>query len=398
MRPSARFRSMAFLVGLALLGGACGGGAGSEAATTAAATSPTPTTVTSTVSTSTMMTTVATTVAGTTTTTDTMASEQPATDALIRVIWDDDGSPDGVIALMYLMAHPGIEVEALTVSVGESHPGVFAPLLTRMLALVGEDMPVAAGLESPLMGSNQFPEDWRVPTNTFWDIALPDPVRPIESVSAGQLIVDRVNTSPEPLVLFISGPLTNLADALRLDPLISSKVRQVVIMGGALNVGGNLHEGYPEMGNTTAEWNTWIDPLAAQEVLSSGIPVLLVPLDATNQVTWSRQQVAAWETTGTAHGQLAATLHRWSLGALGRDELFIWDLVAAVAIDRPDLCVSEETHLEVVTASGPEQGRVVADAAQPANAVVCLDLDAAGLREHVELVFARALSEGEVTG
>ena len=54
-----------------------------------------------------------------------------AADQMIPVIWDDDGSPDGVIALMYLMAHPNIEVKALTVSLGEAYPSVFAERLQQ---------------------------------------------------------------------------------------------------------------------------------------------------------------------------------------------------------------------------------------------------------------------------
>lgn len=94
----------------------------------------------------------------------------------IPIIWDDDGSPDGIIALVYLLRHPDIRVEGISVSCGEAHTELFAENLTRMLTRVGyTGILVAAGRETPLEGDNTFPDEWRGATDVFWEVELPDP-------------------------------------------------------------------------------------------------------------------------------------------------------------------------------------------------------------------------------
>ena len=84
--------------------------------------------------------------------------------------------------------------------------------------------------------------------------------------------------------MLTTGPLTNLADALRRDPALAERLGPVFIMGGALHVPGNLVCcGAPE-GNAVAEWNVYVDPHALNVVVESGINPSLVSLDGTNQV------------------------------------------------------------------------------------------------------------------
>ena len=74
------------------------------------------------------------------------------------------------------------------------------------------------------------------------------------------------------------GPLTNLALALEADPSIASEIDHVVVMGGAFSVPGNVHlDAHPSA--SIAEWNVYVDPVAAERVLDSAVPVTFVPLD-----------------------------------------------------------------------------------------------------------------------
>jgi len=233
---------------------------------------------------------------------------------LIPFIWDDDGSPDGVIALLYLLRHPEVNVKAITVSCGEAHPALFAQNLTRMLALLEKThIPVAAGRDVPLEGNNAFPEPWRQWSDTFWGIKLPDAGEAIQPISAAHLIVDTVKQSPEPVTIIVSGTHTNLAEALRLDATIVSKIRAMECMGGAINVPGNIENDWPDFHNRVAEWNIWIDPIAANEVFSSGIPIHLTPLDATKKVVWEKTDAAAWGKGKTPEGDLARKILEWML-------------------------------------------------------------------------------------
>jgi pyrimidine-specific ribonucleoside hydrolase len=307
----------------------------------------------------------------------------------IPLIFDDDGSPDGVIALLFLLHDPSYSVEVVTVSPGEAHPAVFAQHVARLLAAVGRlDIPVGAGRESPLEGSNAFPEPWRQASDDFWDIPLPEAARSPESLSAPQLIVETLNDSPQPMVIFLSGTHTNLAGALRLDPGIREHIREVRVMGGSVHVAGNIESDWPAIHNRVAEWNIWVDPIAARDVFTSGVPLRLVPLDGTDRVTWTETDARDWAASGSPEGALAAQVLRWMLGSWAADGVYVWDLVAAVATTDSRLCPEIPLALDIVIDPGTEQGRTVVEDGSP-NTLVCLTPDAAQLKARVAAMFAR---------
>jgi purine nucleosidase/pyrimidine-specific ribonucleoside hydrolase len=306
----------------------------------------------------------------------------------IPVIWDDDGSPDGVIALLYLLKNPQVQVEAITVSCGEAHPQLFAENLTRMLARIGRPgIPVAAGRDTPLEGHNAFPEAWRASTDIFWEAELPDVADPVESSQASLLIVNIVKNSPQPVTIFLTGNHTNLAEALKLDPSIKANIRLVEVMGGALNVPGNIASDYPDIPNWVAEWNIWVDPLAADEVFRSGIPIQLMPLDATNFVVWTEQDAAIWEGSDSPEGILASEILRWMLRSWFPEGVYAWDVVAAVDLTNPDLCIHTNQYVWVNTKGGDEQGQTLVDENKPPNMIVCVTPQETEIKNRLQEVF-----------
>ncbi|MBN1263879.1 MAG: nucleoside hydrolase, partial [Anaerolineales bacterium] len=306
----------------------------------------------------------------------------------IHLIWDDDGSPDGVIALLYLLKHPNIDVRAITVSCGEAHPAVFAENLTRMLARIEQEgIPVAAGRETPLEGDNAFPDTWRASSDTFWGIALPPAAEPLVSESAAEVVNTVLQHSMEPVTIFISGNHTNIAELLRLNPDIKSRVERFEIMGGALYVPGNIASDWPENPNQVAEWNIWVDPAAAEEIFSSGIRIQLMPLDATKHVVWTEQDAAAWEESGSPEGVLAAEILRWMLASWYPEGVFAWDLMAAVDLTNPDLCLHSNVHIRVNTQQGMEQGQTIVEDDHPSNTSACIKPSAEEIKEQVISVF-----------
>jgi len=314
----------------------------------------------------------------------------------IHLIWDDDGSPDGIIALLYFLRHPGVKVEAITVSYGQAHTRVFAALLPRMLARLGiGDIPVTVGRDRPLQGDNTFPEPWRIPTDDFWGINLP-----VTSVGRGaglhplpaaELIVKVLTESDMPMTLFVTGAHTNLAEALRLEPAIREKIAAVHVMGGALYVPGNIAAEWPEIPNQVAEWNLWSDPIAASEVFSAGLPLHLTPLDATDRVTWTREDLEAWLASGSQEGLLAAEILDWMLDHFEADfkaeGVYLWDLLTAVHTTDPDLCQKEKIHVQVVTQPGDHEGRTVVVPNRPANVVAYLEPQSAAVKSLVTEIF-----------
>jgi len=257
------------------------------------------------------------------------------------MIWDADGSPDSVIALLYFLQHPDIHVLAATVSCRQAYPEIFAKKLTQMLAMLGQKgIPVAAGRSKPLEGNHAFPEPWRGATNDFWDLDLPEVNKPTQPLPAADLIISVLNQAPRPVSLFVSGTHTNLAEALRQDPEIKYKISAVHMMGGALHVPGNIESEWPAIHNKVAEWNIWVDPVATSEVFNAGLSIHITPLDATNQVIWTQEDLDAWRTIGNPEGGLAAEILGWMLDhfrELYPEGVYLWDLLAATNATDPGI-------------------------------------------------------------
>lgn len=300
--------------------------------------------------------------------------------APIPLIFDDDGSPDGMIALLYFLQHPAIDVVAVTISSGEAHAEHFADLVSRLLAGLGYgDIPVGYGSELPLSGNNAFPDPWRASTDEFWGISLPEGNVRMQPQPATDVLLDVLNQAPEPVLVFVSGTHTNLAEALSLDPGIAGNISSIAVMGGAIHVPGNIASDWPEIDNTVAEWNIWVDPTAAQQVFNSGIPIQLVPLDGTNQVVWTPEDAALWRSSEHLTGRYAADLLSWMLNSWFPEGVYAWDLVTAIAVTDTMLCAWENLAIDVVLDPGPDQGWT-RSSENPPNAEVCLQPVATGMK------------------
>ncbi|WP_144870165.1 nucleoside hydrolase, partial [Hyella patelloides] len=301
------------------------------------------------------------------------------------LIIDDDGSQDGMTAIAYMLANPQFDVQAITISQGIARPEVFDDNVLRMLDRLGDlDIPVGVGRETPLEGNNEFPDFIRDGSDTFWSpfVPLPEETPDVETEDAVDLIIETIHNSPEPVAILATGPLTNIAEALRRDPTIIDNIEVVQIMGGAVFTEGNLPvlPDPPFSTNTAAEFNIWIDPVAAQEVLDAGekgLKIQLTPLDATNDIEFDREDYQAWLDTGTPESIIAAEFLDYALEVIQSDldPNPVWDLVAAINLSEPDFSPETPLHIDIDTESAPgdTQGATVAVADLPPNVLVSLD-------------------------
>lgn len=307
----------------------------------------------------------------------------------VPLIFDDDGSPDGVIALLYFLRNPHFDVRAVTVSQGEAHPQIFSLHISQLLSMLGkDDIPVGFGRATPLEGDNAFPEPWREASDRFFEIPLQESPAAFEARPATDVILETLSESTEPMMVFISGTHTNIAEVLRIDPEIDEKISGVYVMGGSIYVPGNIESDWPEIHNAVAEWNIWADPQAAHEVFASGIPIHLVPIDATDQVTWTEADAQTWASSAAPETVMAGNFLNWMLRSWELDAAYIWDLVAAVAATDPRLCPEVLLSLDVKIDPGPEQGQtMLVDGL--ANAWVCLDPDPGQVRALVAQILGK---------
>jgi inosine-uridine nucleoside N-ribohydrolase len=306
------------------------------------------------------------------------------------VIYDDDGSPDGTAALFYLLSDPEVSVEGIGISFGEAHPAVYIQHIARELDYLGvSDIPLGAGRGAPLAGSNEFPEWLREISDEFWGLPVPNLQKTFPVHDAAESMVSLLNHAPEPVTIFVSGPCTNLAQALRLDPAIKDHIAAVVIMGGAVHVPGNLVNLQPDSGNTVAEWNIYADPQAAAEVFESGLDVYLVPLDATDEITVGRQDTEQWRLGGATAG-FAADVYEMLFEAWGTEAAAAWDLVTAAIMVHPELCAFQPLYLEVVTGDGSSSGQTAIVLDEEPNVQACLEPDGDRIKQTLNAVFSRS--------
>ena len=202
-------------------------------------------------------------------------------------------------------------------------------------------------------------------------------------------MVSIINQSPAPVTIFVSGPSTNLAQALELDPGIKENIASIYMMGGAVYVPGNIQDFYTDNENSVAEWNIFADTQAANEMFESGINIYLIPLDATNQILVSRQDTTQWRQGGEA-ANFAADIYDSVFNNWGVEEAAIWDLLTAVIMLEPDLCVFQPLYLQVVTQVGTTSGQTKVVSGKEANIYVCLEPNVLVIRQTLNEVFSQS--------
>jgi inosine-uridine nucleoside N-ribohydrolase len=244
-----------------------------------------------------------------------------------------------------------------------------------LLALAGKDdgtIRVACGEPAPLHGTHRFPEAWRADADTALGLALPASARQALDPKPGATVLVETLEAGHASILAL-GPLTDLGRAFADHPDVVRHVDGVTIMGGAVAVAGNL-EGPPGVAaanrNTTAEWNFYVDPAAANVVLRAGAPVWLVPLDGTNHAPVTR---AFFDRLAATRRNASSTFVWEALGknvaSIERGSFFFWDPMAAAIFEDPTLCAfdvdpagtARTYRLAVVTAEGTESGRIRED-------------------------------------
>src|SRR5258706_6633085 len=309
------------------------------------------------------------------------------------VIIDTDAGSDDLMAIAFLLAHPSVSIEAITIANGLAHVDAGARNMVRLLELSGhKEVPVFAGRSTPLRGNAEFPAEWRKTSSELPGVNLPTASRQPEPKRAAEYFLTRLKNHRHQVRILALGPLTHLAEALKRDPSIAGAIREIVITGGAIEVPGNLGDGDVfKTNNKTAEWNIFVDPLAARIVFHSRIPIRLIPLDATNKVPIDLAFLREFQ------AEAKSPLAKFVAQVLETDRKFIedgyfyaWDPLAAVALLHPGVVKTSRMHIDV-RQDLPEDGRTVQTPGR-ANADVALDADAIAFRKIFREAFEKRWS------
>jgi inosine-uridine nucleoside N-ribohydrolase len=272
----------------------------------------------------------------------------------LSVVVDTDAGADDLIALAYLLEREDVQIELIVSVNGLAHAEPGARNVARLVRAANRRVMVAIGEDRPLEGRAAFPNAWRAAAEALSDVTLPD-VRRAPRPDGVSVLLERLRASPGPVRLLALGPLTNIAAVVQRDRRALANIADIVIMGGAIDVAGNA----PASASApVAEWNIYVDPVAAGIVFRSGIPITLVPLDATNHVPIDARWVADFTSRrhsalGTAVGQLLAS----AKPMIEAGAYFAWDPLAAVALTDPDVVRTRAMAIEAVH-TGEETGRI----------------------------------------
>ncbi len=307
-----------------------------------------------------------------------------------RIAIDADTGVDDALAIVLASHSPELFVETITTVAGNAR----VDDCTRNSLLLVEslwDAPplprVAEGAASPLDATlTTAPEVHGDDGLGGPRGSLPAPRTSTVDRPAHELLARLATESPGETALVATGPLTNLALAHRADPRALAAFRRIVVMGGAFEVPGNT--------GPVAEFNFYVDPLAADEILSAGLDVTVIPLDVTTAVMVKRAELlalASWRSSLEAAGlsplkQLPTVMARaldhyirYQLEETGIDAGYMHDPVALCAALAPGLVGTREMPVRVIP-DGPERGRSVeADDGRPA-VKVAVNVDAVAVR------------------
>ena len=276
-----------------------------------------------------------------------------------KIILDCDPGHDDAVAILLAAGNPDIELLGLTTVGGNHTIDHVTRNAQQVLTVAGlRDVPVYRGVTRPLLNDVVTAED--IHGNTGMEIHgfdLPEPAVEVGEIGAVQWIVDTLmREEPGTVTLVPTGPLTNIALAARLEPRIVSRVREVVLMGGAYGA-GNF--------SPSAEFNIAVDPEAAAIVFGEDWPVVMVGLDLTHQALATPAVQERFRNLGTPSGDFLAALvdafRSNYKNAQGFDNPPVHDPCAVAYVIDPTVVETVSVPVSVELAGTLTRGRTVAD-------------------------------------
>ena len=286
-----------------------------------------------------------------------------------KVIIDTDPGVDDALAILLALASPELEVVGLTTVCGNVPVGQATKNLFRILnlaktppgLLVGQG--AARPLEEDLVTAEQVHGNDGLGEldSVLTDEGTPryPQVRLPSVLSTAQDVWNEcVRRYPDEVTLITLGPLTNVALALKVNPLTVQKFRSVIVMGGALGVPGNIAP--------AAEFNMYVDPHAAHRVFQAALPLTLIPLDVTTRVGVTRAVLRAWaaesrDPLGRLATDMTGKAFAFAEKIEGHGRVYFHDPVAVLTAVDSSLLRMEPLHVAVEMVGRVSRGVTIAD-------------------------------------
>ncbi len=280
-------------------------------------------------------------------------SAPPLSNVPEKIIIDSDigDDIDDAFALALALRSPELQILGVTTTFGDTQTR--AKLADRLLGEAGRgDIPVTAGIPTPpksTLTQRPYAEGGHFARATH-----PDAVT---------FILDQIRRYPGEITLVAIGPLMNVGALIDKDPETFRKLKRVVMMGGSVERGyGDLDYGSPPP--PQPEWNILNDIPSAQKLFAAGVPIYMMPLDATQLKLDEIKRAFHFRQGTPITDALTILYHQW-----GQETPTLFDPMTLAYILKPELCPVQPMHIRV-----DEKGFTRPEAGAP-NAQVCLHSD-----------------------
>ncbi|MCU1534000.1 MAG: nucleoside hydrolase [Glaciihabitans sp.] len=281
-----------------------------------------------------------------------------------KIILDCDPGHDDAVAMLLAWGSPEIDLIGVTTVHGNQTIEKVTRNALAIAAVAGiTGVPFARGAHRALVRTAVTAGEIHGESGLDGP-ALPEATFELDPRHAVDLIIDLVmQNEPGTVTLVPTGALTNIALAVRKEPLLAERVREVVLMGGGYHVGN---------WTATSEFNIAIDPEAAHIVFNEAWPLTMVGLDVTHQALATPDVVAAIESIGTAPGRFVGELMEFFAHTYkdvqGFDHPPVHDPCAVAYVIDPSVLTVRKAPLDVELTGTLTQGMTVADFRSPAPA------------------------------
>ena len=299
-----------------------------------------------------------------------------------KIILDCDPGHDDAVAITLAANSDKIDLLGITVVAGNQTLEKTQVNARNVCQWLGVDVPVYAGCGQPMVREKMIAGDIHGETGLDGP-AFPPLTKPLEKEHAVNFIIRTLMESDGDITMVTTGPMTNLAMAMRMEPAIIPKIKQIVLMGGAYT-NGNV--------TPAAEFNIIADADAAYVCFTNGRPITMMGLDVTRKVLCYPEIVDRMEKIGNKASQLFADLMRFFCKT--QKEVFGWeggplhDPVTIAWLIDPSVVTLKPMHAEIDIRSVQSYGRTNCDffgyGGQEPTANVAIDIDAEKFWDIVE--------------
>ena len=250
---------------------------------------------------------------------------------MINIIFDTDPGVDDAFALLYALNHPNINVLGITTVFGNVPVETSTKNALILSEMAHKGTIVYQGANKPLERKVTNYPSFIHGHDGLGGTNHPQSKFNASKLDAAQFIINEINENSGNINLVAVGPLTNIANAIKQDPSITSKVNSLLIMGGSWLAGGNI--------SPVAEANIYNDPEAAEIVFKSGLPIVMVGLDVTHKVFLSQNDIdklSSKNSSGKFLKKISNIYMKFYKDTKNMDGCFFHDATAVIAMTNPE--------------------------------------------------------------